>query len=248
MLTKKISIPTHTTILPNKVIKLCGLKHELKQLSFGDRKEYTLVFSTGGKRFLVMHANSAMFSLLSLLSNITFFLFSLLLLSTHYLDFLHIIFLNLCVLVPRSIFMGIQSTPIAYQPLPSNCVQVDSIPLRSFSLFLMTNNLPILGKDQFDAEPPFISFPKMVKASINSLCLHPLAHIRWFLLTFFLFFIKIFFQQSIFPKLVLARYQIQVISPFHQTTPSTPHRPQALLPCLIGMQKGRAQKIGRAHV
>ena len=225
MLTKKISIPTHTTILPNKAIKLCGLKHELEQLSFGDRKQCTLVFSTGEKGFLVMHANSAMFSLLSLLSNITFFVFSLLLLSTHYLDFLHIIFLDLCVLVPRSIFMGIQSTPIAYWPLPSNCVQVDSIPRRSFSLFLTTNNLPISGKDQFAAGPPLISFPKMVKASINSLCLHPLARIRWFLLTFFLFLIKILFRQSIFLKMVSTGYQIQIIFPFHQTTPSTPHRP-----------------------
>ena len=117
MLTKKISIPTHTTILPNKAIKLCGLKHELEQLSFGDCKESTLVFLTGGKGFLVMNANSAMFSLLSLLSNITFFLFSLLLLSTHYSDFLHIIFLDLCVLVLHSIFMGTVPIYTITQPM-----------------------------------------------------------------------------------------------------------------------------------
>ena len=77
MMTKKISSPIRTTLLPNKVIKLCDLDHESKQLSFRDCKECSLVISKGGKGFLVMHANSAVYSLLSLLSNITLLLFYL---------------------------------------------------------------------------------------------------------------------------------------------------------------------------
>ena len=116
-----------------------------------------------------------------------------------------------------------QLIPTTYWPLSSNCVQVGSILLRSFSLFLMTNGLPISSKGQSVAEPPHISFPKMVKASIKSLCPRPLACIRWFPPSHFPFLVKILSQQSIFPKVVSVGYQIQVLSPFHQTTLFTPH-------------------------
>ena len=60
----------------------------------------------------------------------------------------------------------------------------------------MTNGLPILGKGQLAVVPPHLSFPKTVKSSINSLCFHSLACIRWFPLTFFPFLVKMLSQQT----------------------------------------------------
>lgn len=109
---------------------------------------------------------------------------------------------------PFCLLQAFSQHPQCIGHLPSGCIQVGSIPLRSFNLFLTKNNLPILGKEQFVAEPPHISFLKTINASINSLCLHSLAFIRWFLLTFFQFLVKILSQQSIFPKVVSTGYQI----------------------------------------
>ena len=189
------------------------------------------MFSKAGKGFLVMHANSTMCTFLSLSLKCRFLsLFFLLSLSIHYSYFLgycvvvlsHIhgyyyyLYHNLIhALFPLFLFSPtILSTvdtkliPTTYWPLSSNRVQMGSILLRSFSLILTTNGLPILSKCQSTAEPPHISFPKMVKASIKSLCPRPLACIRWFPPTHFPFLVKILSQQSIFPKVVSVGYQI----------------------------------------
>ena len=101
-------------------------------------------------------------------------------------------------------------------------------PTREFQPFT-TNVLPILGKGQSVVVPPRISFPETVKSSINSLCLHSLACIRWFPLTFFLFLKMILSQQSIFPK--VARRDTK----FRSFPPSTKPHPLFLFnrgPCL----------------
>ena len=145
------------------------------------------------------------YSTFSLLSNVTFFLFSLLfpfqLAINIFLVTMLLLFLPyswvLFLIIPQldlgsfpflPLFsptilstVGIQPTPITYQLLSFDHVLVGSIPLRSFSLFLTKNSHSLLGKCQSSAKPPHTPFPKMVKASINSLCPHPLACIRWFL-------------------------------------------------------------------
>ena len=145
------------------------------------------------------------YSTFSLLSNVTFFLFSLLfpfqLAINIFLVTMLLLFLPyswvLFLIIPQldlgsfpflPLFsptilstVGIQPTPITYQLLSFDHVLVGSIPLRSFSLFLTKNSHSLLGKCQSSAKPPHTPFPKMVKVSINSLCPHPLACIRWFL-------------------------------------------------------------------
>ena len=87
---------------------------------------------------------------------------------------------------------------------------VGSIPLEPTTLSPRQTSLSFWVKANRPQQPCLsLSLPL-----INSLCLHSLACIRWLPLTFFPFLVKVFSQQSIFLKVVLARYQ---------TTPSTPH-------------------------
>ena len=107
-------------------------------------------------------------------------------------------------------------------------------PTREFQPFT-TNGLPILGKGQSPMVPLHLSFPKTEKSLINSLCLHSLACIWWFPLTFFPFLVKMLSQQAYSQKWSWQDTKSRSFPPFHQTIPSIPHWSWALLLCMAGM-------------
>ena len=133
------------------------------------------MLSKGVKRFLVMHAmlSCHIYSIFSLLSNVTFFLFSLFF---YFLfKFSHMFCLDFCVTHSWALFplfilkllsLFLPFCPYLYPffcllqafshstycPLSSDRVQLDTIPLKSFSLYCMTKDPPILGKCQSTTE------------------------------------------------------------------------------------------------
>ena len=160
-----------------------------------------------------MHAmlSYCIYSIFSLLSNVTFFLFSLFF---HFLfRFSHMFCHDFCVthswalfplFIPKLLSLFLPFYPYLYPffcplqafshstycPLSSDHVQLDTIPLRSFNLYHMTKDSLILGKCQSDIELLNLSLPKMVKTPINFL-FHFLACIRQFPPTFFPFLVNI---------------------------------------------------------
>ena len=81
-------------------------------------------------------------------------------------------------------------------------------PQKDLDWSFMTKKFSILVKDQFAERPFHLSLPKPLKTPINSLCPHPPECIKWFPHTFFPFLVKMSSKQGIFPKVVLAGYQI----------------------------------------
>ena len=158
------------------------------------------MLSKGGKRFLMMHAmlSYRIYFIFSLLSNVTFFLFSLFF---HFLfRFSHMFCLDFCVthswalfplFIPKLLSLFLPFFPYLYPflcplqafshstycPLSSDRVPLDTIPLISFSLYHMTKDPPIFGKCQSNTKLLTLSLPKMVKTPINFL-FHSLACIR----------------------------------------------------------------------